>query len=79
MHEKKNTVFEADFSIEKLDEWKWLVYEWAVTEDILNFLKNDDMLQHSIETVRDHLAKKYDLFIEHRLLHDIMQMKQNYF
>lgn len=79
LHEKKNTVFEADFSTERLDEWKWLVYEWAVTEDILNFLKNDDMLQHDIETVRDHLAQKYDLFIEHRLLHDIMQMKQNYF
>lgn len=79
LHEKKNTVFEADFSIERLDEWKWLVYEWAATEDILSFLKNDGMLQQNIETVRDHLAKKYDLFIEHRLLHDILQMEQNYF
>lgn len=61
LHEKDRTDFATDFHVEKLEEWKWLIYQWAATEDILEFLKKNNMENQSEKTVRKHLAKKYDL------------------
>lgn len=34
LHEKENTGFKADFTGEKFLGWKWLIYPWAVSEDV---------------------------------------------
>jgi len=78
LHEKKNELFEADFTGEKLKKWKWLVYQWAATEDILEFLKKDGMLHSDPETMRKHLADTYGLEVDKRILDGILKMKTNY-
>lgn len=79
IHEKQNDLFRADFVAKRLDEWKWLIYQWAATEDVLEFLKKDGKLECSSLEARDHLKKHYDLQIEENLFNDILDLKENYY
>lgn len=79
IHEKSTTGFKADYAVEYLEEWRWLIYEWAATEDILEFLKNGDQLSENEETAYRFLAEQYDLTVDKRLFQNVMEMKRNYF
>lgn len=79
IHEKENTSLKADFVGEYQKKWKWLIYQWAVTEDILEFLNKDDMLDVPEEKALNHLRKKYQLKIDPGFLQHILEMKKNYF
>ncbi|MGC1183138.1 phosphoribosyltransferase [Legionella sp.] len=79
LHEKPNTVFKVDFVAEKITEWRWLIYQWAVTEDVLAFLYKDNMLKENEEIAHTHLAKKYKLSIDKKYFHEILQLKENYY
>ncbi|MCL7743620.1 phosphoribosyltransferase [Guyparkeria hydrothermalis] len=39
LHEKANTACRADFVAETIDEWRWILYPWAVVEDVGQFLR----------------------------------------
>lgn len=78
LHEKKNTSMKADFVGDYLDDWKWLIYRWAVTEDLIEFLNDDDMLSAGKEEMRQHLSDKYELEISSELLTKVLTMKSNY-
>lgn len=79
LHEKESTSLNADFAGGYLSEWKWLIYQWAVTEDLLEFLKNDGMLAADEKVILNHLSAKYDLDVKRELLHKVLAMKKNYF
>ncbi|WP_232220552.1 phosphoribosyltransferase family protein [Legionella tunisiensis] len=67
LHEKSTTQFKADFVASRQTKWKWLTYQWAVTEDILSFLKNDNMLEEDAALAQEHLYKKYKIKISKKL------------
>jgi len=79
LHEKDSTSLNADFAGGYLSEWKWLIYQWAVTEDLLEFLKKDGMLAADEDEILKHLSEKYDLDVKRELLHKVLAMKKNYF
>lgn len=79
LHEKPNTLIKVDFVAEKIKEWKWLLYQWAVTEDVLAFLYNDNMLEADEAIAHAHLAEKYKLSIDKKYFHQILQLKENYY
>lgn len=79
LHEKDTTTLNADFAGDHLAEWKWLIYQWAVTEDLLKFLKKDEMLSASKQEMQKHLSDKYALDVKRELLGKVLAMKSNYF
>lgn len=78
IHEKETSAFDADFVGKPQEEWKWLVYEWAVTEDVLEFLNRDEMLDAGEKEALDHLREKYGLEIEPDFFQNILEMRKNY-
>ncbi|MFP4251162.1 MAG: phosphoribosyltransferase [Guyparkeria sp.] len=42
LHEKTNTTCRADFAVHTIDEWRWILYPWAVVEDVGQFLRDMD-------------------------------------
>lgn len=79
LHEKDNTCYNAHFTGKILRKWKWIIYQWAVTEDLLEFLRRDDMLcSGELRAIR-HLSEKYALEIDSELYNKVIAMKQNYF
>lgn len=79
IHEKQNDLFRADFVGNRLKEWKWLIYQWAATEDVLEFLHKDRMLDQSGEKARSYLAEEYGLHIGEQLFRQILEFKTNYY
>jgi len=79
LHEKDNTSFRADFTGSHLSKWKWLIYQWAVTEDLLEFLNKDDLLNAGEDEAIQHLSNTYNLNVERDLFRKVIAMKENYF
>ncbi|MCL7751382.1 phosphoribosyltransferase [Guyparkeria hydrothermalis] len=42
LHEKAVTACRADFVAESIREWHWILYPWAVVEDVGQFLRDMD-------------------------------------
>lgn len=78
LHEKRNTSIKADFVGGYLTDWKWLIYQWAAAEDLIEFLKEDDMLTAGKEEMRQHLSDKYKLDVSSELLDKVLSMQRNY-
>lgn len=78
LHEKENTSLKADYAGDYLNEWKWLIYHWAVTEDLLEFLEKDDMLEAGENEMLKHLSDKYDLEVKRDLFKKVLALKNNY-
>lgn len=79
LHEKENTSFNADYTGPALSEWRWLIYQWAVTEDLLEFLNRDRMLEAETGAALRHLNEKYDLEVDPELFGKLISLKTNYF
>ncbi|HKL33283.1 MAG TPA: phosphoribosyltransferase [Tangfeifania sp.] len=79
LHEKETSEIKADFAGERFSEWKWFIYPWARTEDVLEFLSRGNMLNKGIRPAINFLKEKYDLKIEEGTLREIFQFKPNYF
>lgn len=47
MHEKKGSLLETDFFVEYLESWRWLIYEWAVIEDVGGFIEKSECKNNS--------------------------------
>ncbi len=39
LHEKTGSPVRADYAAGSIDEWRWLIYPWAVVEDVGGFLR----------------------------------------
>jgi len=79
LHDKENDRFKTDFVGHTLQAWKWLIYQWAVTEDVLEFLQKDDKLGKNPDEARNHLLEKYELKLDKELLRQILELKENYY
>ncbi len=39
LHYKTSSILEPDYYTRKMAEWKWIIYPWALREDLFHFLK----------------------------------------
>lgn len=79
LHEKENSEFKVDFTGGKIMEWKWLIYPWAMSEDVLEFLSKGNMLDADIKSAQDYLLENYKLKIEDHILENVLEFKTSYF
>jgi hypoxanthine phosphoribosyltransferase len=71
MHHKTVTRFEADYYARKIIKWRWLVYPWAVTEDVSAFLQRLTPVPDSLEDARQLLAERFNIRLSRQRLRDI--------
>jgi hypoxanthine phosphoribosyltransferase len=79
LHEKSNTVFPANYVGVYLKRWKWLIYQWAMTEDVLSFLQRDGLLNATLDKAQQHLLDTYKLKVSQQRLKAILNKKDNYY
>jgi hypoxanthine phosphoribosyltransferase len=71
MHHKTVTRFNVDYYARKIIKWRWLIYPWAVTEDISGFLSRLTPAPGSLEDARRLLAERFNIKISEQRLRDI--------
>ena len=71
MHHKAVTRFDADYSAGKIVKWRWLIYPWAVNEDVSAFLERLTPAPESLEDAQQLLARQFNIKISLKRLGDI--------
>lgn len=68
LQEKDTTGFPADHVAERVAEWRWIVYPWAVVEDVTEFLRGMDPVPRNPAEAAPRLAELHDVHLpEHQL------------
>ena len=71
MHHKAVTHFEADYYAGRIIKWRWLIYPWAVNEDISSFLNRLTPAPGSLEDAHKLLAEQFNIKIPQKRLRGI--------
>lgn len=69
MHQKAETSIQADYCARRIIKWRWLIYPWAINEDIADFLKQ--LSPTSLQDAQRLLYENYALRIPLRRLQTI--------
>lgn len=76
LHEKTRSPVRADFTGATLSEWRWLIYPWAVFEDVGGFLRAMSPEAGNPDEAATRLKQDYDLDVPSELLRRIWDRVQ---
>jgi hypoxanthine phosphoribosyltransferase len=71
VHEKTVSRIAADYFAMRIVRWRWLIYPWAVNEDVRGFLKRMTPIPESSEDAQKLLAERFNIKITLQRLNDI--------
>lgn len=77
MHHKLSTHFPIDYYARKIVKWRWLIYPWAVFEDITGFLQRMTPFPETLEDAQQRLLQQYAIKISQKQLKDIYTFMSN--
>ena len=77
MHHKLSTHFPIDYYARKIVKWRWLIYPWAVFEDITGFLQRMTPFPETLEEAQQRLLEQYAIKIPQKQLRDIYTFMRN--
>ncbi|MCA1797774.1 MAG: phosphoribosyltransferase [Geobacteraceae bacterium] len=73
LHEKADTTQPADFCATEIKQWRWLLYPWAVVEDIGEFIRKMKPTGQSEEQIQQRLQQQYGLQLSPQQLERVMR------
>jgi hypoxanthine phosphoribosyltransferase len=71
MQHKNGSGFAVDYCARKVIKWRWLIYPWAVNEDISGFLKQLSPVPQSLQAAQQFLAGQFGIKISSQRLRDV--------
>lgn len=76
LHHKRVSSFVPDYFAEEVVEWRWLIYPWAIMEDISSFLLKMEEYPASVEAFALELKKKHAIEVPRQVLEDVFTMNK---
>ena len=73
LHHKRISNFIPDYFAEEVAEWRWIIYPWAVIEDLGSFLRGMRQPPASIEAFDTYLQRHHGLRVNRQLLEDVLR------
>lgn len=73
MHNKQTTHFSVDYYAKRIRTWRWLIYPWALIEDLTGFLHRMSPPPSSAADAADCLRRDYGLNVSRRTLDDVFR------
>ena len=71
--EKDTTDHPADYSGGRVEEWRWIVYPWAVIEDLTGFLREMDPRPETVEEAARRLEEEHGLRPPEETIEDVFR------
>jgi hypoxanthine phosphoribosyltransferase len=72
LHEKTGSPVRAEYAAGVIDEWRWLIYPWAVVEDVGSFLSEMDPPPSGTGEAKRRLRADYGLDVPQSLLERLL-------
>jgi len=73
MHHKTTTRIAVDYHARKIIKWRWLVYPWAMQEDISAFLDRLTPSPSSLEKAQQQLLDQFSIRVSLQVLRDVYE------
>ena len=73
LHHKAVSRFTPDFYSEVVSEWRWIIYPWAIMEDLRSFLGEMDSPQVTVEEFARFLREQHGIEAESEILKDVLR------
>lgn len=73
LHEKNSTTHPADFCTVKLRQWRWVLYPWAVVEDVGHFIREMQPPPQGEAQLEQRLQQQYGLKLSPRQLERVLR------
>ncbi len=77
LHHKRVSSFVPDYFAEEVAEWRWLIYPWAVIEDISSFLLEMEEYPASVEVFALALKQQHAIDVPRQILEDVFAMNKH--
>lgn len=68
LHHKTVSEFIPDYYAAKVIKWRWLIYPWALVEDISGFVAEMELCPDTLQDVAEQLKKSYGIQVPNDLL-----------
>jgi len=77
LHHKVISTLVPDYYAQKIIHWRWITYPWAITEDVLGFVKKIQPQPSTIEQAIECLEQDYKIKISKQVMHDVFRLIQS--
>jgi uncharacterized protein len=74
LHHKAGARFAPDFVGRHIREWRWLIYPWAVTEDVSAFIDQITAARETTGNLRERLYTEHGIRLSERNLSRILRL-----
>lgn len=74
IHHKTTTRFPVNYYACKIIKWRWLIYPWAVCEDIAGFMQRMSPAPETLNEAQQRLAAEYGINISRQRLEAIFAL-----
>lgn len=72
LHHKQVSAFVPDYYAEEVTEWRWIIYPWAVIEDLSGFLQAMQPRPVSAQVFADYLLERHGIKVAQATLEDVL-------
>jgi hypoxanthine phosphoribosyltransferase len=74
LHHKVVSSFVPDFYAKKVEQWHWIIYPWAVTEDLVSFITAMPTKTHAVETISAYLKQTHGINVPVEHIQDALRL-----
>lgn len=74
MHIKTVSSFIPDFTAETVSEWRWIIYPWAVNEDLSGLIKTMQIEDHNPQRLQQEFKTRHGIEVSFRQIEDALRL-----
>jgi uncharacterized protein len=74
LHHKTVSKFIPDFHVEKVCEWRWLIYPWAVNEDLSSMIAKMQLVNPDVTLLQQLIKQRHDINVTFRQIEDALTL-----
>jgi hypoxanthine phosphoribosyltransferase len=74
LHHKRVSSFEPDYFAEAVVEWRWIIYPWAVIEDLNGMLQKMEPRPASAEEFMRRLRREHAIEVSEQIIEDVLTL-----
>jgi hypothetical protein len=72
LHHKSVSEFVPDYYAEEVSTWCWILYPWALMEDLGSFLREMEAAPASVDAFSAYLVEQHGIEVERETLEDVL-------
>lgn len=72
LHEKAVTAYPVDYYAKRIKKWRWIVYPWAVIEDVTTFVRALQPPPRTASEAQQRLRGSHGILVPRQTLQDVL-------